>query len=82
MLVKTVNEFELRGVTRKVSKKGNAYFVGHFEDQESFQPSQFMLGEDCSKLGANPKKGDFYYLTLEYNTRFREMHLVACEKVV
>ena len=82
MLVTTVNQFELRGVSRKVSKKGNTYFVAHFEDQESFQPSQFMLGEDVTKLGEEPKKGDLYYLTLEYNTRFKEMHLVACDKVV
>ena len=81
MLIKSVHPFELRGVTQKVSKKGNVYYVGHFEYQETFQPSQFMLGEDYSKLGENTKKGYLYFLTLDFNTRFKEMHLVACEKV-
>ena len=81
MLFVSAHPFELRGVSQKVSKKGNVYFVGHFEDSQDYLPCQFMLGGDYSKLGENPKKGDLYYLTFEFNTRFKELRLLSCSKV-
>lgn len=70
--MKFICEAELIGFESRISAKGNSYTVALFvQGVDVFQP---MLPDntDCSKLKLHTK----YSLTVDYNSRFRNMNLI------
>ena len=69
---------ELRGVESKVSAKtGKTYYIGHFENTETFEAFQFFLGDDLSILPKDVKRGDKVLLEFKYNFTYNKLLLEA-----
>ena len=63
---------ELRGVKNVKGKNEKTYYILLCELTKSGEPVQFYC-PDASALPTGLKKGDYIYLTLEYNFRFKNL---------